>query len=135
MHKVAPSGTFHFISKLDRLCDIVFCPGQGLVVDEACFGLKDADGLKGLLYPKNGADVACRNKDSFIPVGVPRVFQQSGRGTNSGLRQRRKEFTQAQLVAALSGSISHATSGALIAHLLFRALITCKAGCVYIAMK
>ena len=74
MHKVAPSGTFHFISKLDRLCDIVFCPGQGLVVDEACFGLKDADGLKGLLYPKNGADVACRNKDSFIPVGVPRVF-------------------------------------------------------------
>ena len=104
MHKMAPSGTFHFINKLDRLCDIVFCPGQWLVVDEACFWLKDVDGLTGLLYPKKGADVACRNKHSFIPVGVPRVFPQSGRGTNSGLRQRREELTQAQFVAALSGS-------------------------------
>ena len=74
MHKVAPSGTFHFINKLDRVRDIVFCPGQGLVVDEACFWCKDVDDLKGLLYPKKGADVACRNKDGFIPRGVPRIF-------------------------------------------------------------
>ena len=74
MYKVAPSGAFHFINKLDRLRDIVFCPGHGLVVDEACFWHKDIDDLKGLLYPKKGADVACRNKDGFIPRGVPRVF-------------------------------------------------------------
>ena len=74
MHKVAPSGTFHFINKLDRVHDIVFCLGQGLVVDEACFWCKDVDDLKGLLYPKKGADVACRNKDGFTPRGVPRIF-------------------------------------------------------------
>ena len=25
-------------------------------------------------YPKKGADVACRNKDGYIPRGVPRIF-------------------------------------------------------------
>ena len=86
MHKVAPSGAFHFINKLDRLRDIVFCPGHGLVVDEACFWHEDIDDLKGFLYPEKGADVACRNKDGFIPRGVPQIFQQTGPGTSSGLR-------------------------------------------------
>ena len=41
MKKVAPAGAFHFINKKDRLRDVVFCPGEGLVVDEAYFGKCD----------------------------------------------------------------------------------------------
>ena len=36
MAKVASSGAFHVINAVDRLKDVLFVPGQGLVVDGAC---------------------------------------------------------------------------------------------------
>ena len=36
MAKVASSGAFHVIDAVDRLKDVLFVPGQGLVVDGAC---------------------------------------------------------------------------------------------------
>ena len=74
MHHVASTGAYHFVNKLDRLRDITFCGGEGLVADEMCFWNKDPDDLKGLLNPEKGADVLCRNRDGFLPRGVPRIF-------------------------------------------------------------
>ena len=73
--KWAPSGAhFHFINKLDRLRDVVFAPGEGLVVDEACFYYNDVDDLKNLLDLEKSRDVECRNRDGHIPKLTPRIF-------------------------------------------------------------
>ena len=72
--EAAPAGTFHFINKVDRLRDVVFCPGEGLVVDEARFFEHDVDDLKNLLDLAKGRDVQCRNKDGHIPRHTPRIF-------------------------------------------------------------
>ena len=74
MNEVAPAKAFHFINKIDRLRDVVFCPGQGLVVDEACFYYSDVDDLKNLLDLEKGRDVECRNRDGHIPKLTPRIF-------------------------------------------------------------
>ena len=74
MMAVAPSGTYHFINKLDRLRDVLFCPGEGLVADEACLVDHDVDDIKGLLDLAKSRDVQCRNRDGHIPKGTPRIF-------------------------------------------------------------
>ena len=74
MKTVAPAGAFHFINKIDRLRDVVFCPGEGLVVDESCFYNSDVDDLKNLLDLEKGRDVECRNRDGHIPKLTPRIF-------------------------------------------------------------
>ena len=74
MKRVAPAGAFHFINKIDRVRDVVFCPGEGLVVDEACFSNKDVDDLKNLLDLEKSRDVECRNRDGHIPKLTPRIF-------------------------------------------------------------
>jgi hypothetical protein len=74
MKLVAPSGTFHFLNKMDRLRDVAFCPGEGLVVDETLFVNKHIDDLKGLLDLAKSRDVECRNRDGHIPANTPRIF-------------------------------------------------------------
>ena len=48
MKVVAPAGAFHFINKIDRLRDLVFTPGEGLVVDESCLADMEVDDVKNL---------------------------------------------------------------------------------------
>ena len=74
MHKVSPSKTYHFVNKVDRLRDVTICPGEGLVVDEAFLGYREIDDVKALLDIKKTRDVACRNRDGFIPSGTPRIL-------------------------------------------------------------
>ena len=38
MHAMAPSKVFHFVNRVDRIRDVTFAPGEGLVVDEAYLG-------------------------------------------------------------------------------------------------
>ena len=74
MHSVSPGGSFHFINKVDRLRDVTFSPGEGLVVDEACFSDRDIDDIKNLLDLEKNRDVDCRNRDGHIPKMTPRIF-------------------------------------------------------------
>ncbi len=74
MKKVAPAGAYHFINKVDRVRDVVFGPGEGLVVDEACFSSMDVDDVKNLLDLEKGRDITCRNRDGHIPKLTPRIF-------------------------------------------------------------
>ena len=74
MAKVASSGIFHFVNKVDRMKDVLFVPGQGLVVDEACLEGREIDDVKALLDVKKSRDVQCRNKDGRIPAGIPRIL-------------------------------------------------------------
>ena len=74
MHSVAPACSFHFVNKVDRLRDLHFEPGQGLVLDEACFVARDVDDAKALIDIRKQRDVTCRNRDGTIPSGAPRIF-------------------------------------------------------------
>ena len=74
MLQVAPARSFHFINRLDRLRDVDFGPGQGLVVDESCLGNLTIDEAKGLVDIEYSRDVQCRNRDGAIPAGTPRIF-------------------------------------------------------------
>lgn len=74
VHTVSPAKAFHFLNKVDRLRDVIFSPGEGLVVDEACLATRDADDAKSLVDMKKTRDVTCRNADGVIPRGTPRVF-------------------------------------------------------------
>ena len=74
MHGVAPSGTFHFINKLDRVKDLHSSPGEGLVVDEISLADRHIDDVKGLLDLAKTRDVGCRNKDGAIPMRTPRII-------------------------------------------------------------
>ena len=74
MEVVAPAGALHFIKKIDRLRDLVFSPGEVLVVDEFCFADTEVDDLKSLLDLARGRDVECRNRDGHIPARTPRIF-------------------------------------------------------------
>ena len=67
-------GPFHFLNKLDRLKDVTFAPGQGLLVDELCLADRGIDDVKALLDVEKTRDVHCRNKDGTVPAGVPRIF-------------------------------------------------------------
>ena len=71
---VSPAKVYHFINKEDRLRDVTFSPGEGLIVDEACFVTRDVDDVKALVDLAKTRDVTCRNKDGRIPRGTPRVF-------------------------------------------------------------
>ena len=73
-HGVAPAKAFHFVNKVDRVRDVVFAPGEALVVDEACFATKDIDDCKALVDVKKTRDVACRNLDGTIPRDTARIF-------------------------------------------------------------
>ena len=53
---------------------MIFGPGEGLVVDGACFSDRDVDDLKGLLDLEKSRDVECRNRDGHIPKLTPRIF-------------------------------------------------------------
>lgn len=74
MHTVAPAKVFHFVNKLDRLRDVLFAPGEGLVFDEAYYAACSIDDFKGIVDVEKGRDVACRHKDGTIPAGTPRIF-------------------------------------------------------------
>ena len=74
VHAVAPCKAFHFLNKIDRLRDVVFSPGEGLVIDETFLANLEIDDAKGLLDIVKHRDIACRNKDGHIPRGTPRVF-------------------------------------------------------------
>jgi hypothetical protein len=74
IHKVSFAGAYHFINKQDRLRDVVFCPGEGLMVDEACMAGNSIDDVKSILDLAKGRDVECRNRDGFIPKHTPRIF-------------------------------------------------------------
>ena len=74
VHAVSPTKAYHFVNKVDRLRDISFSPGEGLVVDEACLAMKDVDDAKALVDLKKSRDVTCRNKDGHLPCRTPRVF-------------------------------------------------------------
>ena len=74
MHGVAPSGTFHFINKLDRVEDLHFSPGEGLVVDEISLADRHIDDVKGLLDLAKTRDVGCWNKGGAIPMRAPRII-------------------------------------------------------------
>ena len=73
-HLVAPAKTFHFVNRIDRVRDLVFAPGEALVVDEACLATRDIDDAKALVNVKKTCDVMCRNRDGVIPAGTPRIF-------------------------------------------------------------
>ena len=62
------------MNKPDRLRDVVFGPGEGLVVDEVTFAERTIDDVKGMVDLEEGRDVSCRNKDGFIPAEVPRII-------------------------------------------------------------
>ena len=62
------------INNLDRLRDVLFCPGEGLVADGACLVDHDVDDIKGFLDLAKSRDVECRNRDGHIPKGTPRIF-------------------------------------------------------------
>lgn len=74
MHATATSTTFHFVNKQDRIKDVLFTPGEGLVYDEACLAENDVDDAKAIVDIVKTRDVACRNKDGCIPSGTPRIF-------------------------------------------------------------
>ena len=74
IHAVSPSKAFHFVNKVDRLRDVIFSPGEGLVIDEACFATREIDDAKGMIDLEKPRDVTCRNTDGHIPCGTPRVF-------------------------------------------------------------
>ena len=74
VHAVATSKAFHFLNKIDRLRDVMFSPGEGLVIDETYLANMHIDDAKGLLDVVKNRDIACRNKDGHIPRGTPRIF-------------------------------------------------------------
>ena len=74
MHAVCSAKAFHFVNKVDRLRDIIFSPGEGLVVDEACFATRDVDDAKAMVDLEKVRDITCRNRDGRIPCGTPRIF-------------------------------------------------------------
>ena len=74
VHHVSPAAAFHFINKPDRLRDVTFSPGEGLVVDEVCLANRSIDDVKGLVDLEENRDVDCRNKDGHIPMETPRAF-------------------------------------------------------------
>ena len=74
IHHVSPGHAYHFINKVDRLRDVMFSPGEGLVVDEVCLASRSIDDVKGLLDLEEGRDIDCRNRDGFIPMETPRAF-------------------------------------------------------------
>ena len=71
IHTVSAAHSYHFINTMDRVRDIVFGPGEGLVVDETRFLGKDIDDVKGIIDVAKGRDVKCRTRDGFVPQGTP----------------------------------------------------------------
>ena len=74
MALVCKHSSFHFINRVDRLRDIFFIPGQGLVLDEVCLADRPVDDTKALLDLEEARDITCRNKDGRIPKGCPRII-------------------------------------------------------------
>ncbi len=104
IHKVSFAGAYHFINKQDRLRDVVFCPGEGLMVDEACMAGNSIDDVKSILDLAKGRDVECRNRDGFIPKHTPRIFLPIGLGIFSGRGQPGTWLMPQPLLAASCGS-------------------------------
>ena len=65
---------FHFLNKIDRIRDVTFAPGEGLVLDEVYFATRAIDDVKALVDLQKGRDVSCRNKDGRVPRGTPRII-------------------------------------------------------------
>ena len=74
LHAVTPAHAYHFVNKIDRVRDISFGPGEGLLVDEVSLSSRDVDDAKALVDVAKGRDIACRNRDGFIPKGTARIF-------------------------------------------------------------
>lgn len=74
IHSVSMCHACHFVNTVDRIRDIIFAPGEGLVVDETRFFGKDIDDVKAIIDVSKGRDVKCRNRDGFVPKGTPRAF-------------------------------------------------------------
>jgi hypothetical protein len=74
MSRVCKGHGFHFLNRLDRLRDVLFISGQGLLVDEACLRERCVDDAKAILDVAKSRDVVCRNKDGRIPQATPRIF-------------------------------------------------------------
>jgi hypothetical protein len=74
MARICGSAGFHFINKVDKLKDIHFAPGQGLVMDEQGWRDRAVDDVKGIIDLKKPRDVACRNRDGHIPAETPRII-------------------------------------------------------------
>ena len=74
MSRVTGSHGFHFINQIDRVRDIMFQAGQGLVLDEAGLSDRSIDDCKALVDVKKGRDIKCRNKDGVLPKQLPRIL-------------------------------------------------------------
>jgi len=74
MHEVTRPAGFHFCNELDRLRDVSFTPGQGLVVDEVYLRNSSVDSVKALLDLVKTRDIKCRNRDGCLPARTPRIF-------------------------------------------------------------
>ena len=72
VHPIAPANAFHFVNRLDRLKDVKFATGQGLVLDEIGLCDREVDDAKALTDVKKTRDVQCRNSDGTIPAGTVR---------------------------------------------------------------
>ncbi|CAK9054161.1 unnamed protein product [Durusdinium trenchii] len=64
----------HFVSKLDQMHKITVHPGEGLVVDEACFRTVSIDDAKAWCDVTHARDVHNRCSDGHIPAQTPRIF-------------------------------------------------------------
>ena len=103
MHAVAPAKSFHLINKLDRLRDITFCPGEGLVVDEVCLSARQVDDIKSLLDVEIGRDVECRKKDGHIPAETRASCRRIGAGRPFGPAMLSSTSTEWRSSAVHSG--------------------------------
>lgn len=65
---------YHFLNTQDDVKDVVFGAGESLVVDETCFSHLHVDDVKAWLDLEKPRRVRCRNKNGFLPAGLPRVF-------------------------------------------------------------
>ena len=66
---------FHFVSRIDRIRDVSFNEGQGLVVDEACLRERSIDDCKALVdVGQFGRDIQCRHRDGRLPSSTVRIF-------------------------------------------------------------
>ena len=68
VHSASPAKAYHFVNKGDRIRDVKFSPGEGLMVDETCFAAMYIDDAKAIVDLERSRDVWCRNRDGCIPA-------------------------------------------------------------------
>ena len=82
---------------------MIFGPGEGLVVDEACFSDRDVDDLKGLVDLEKSRDVECRNRDGHIPKLTPNFCPPIGVEISSGPEMLSAQCTLGRSLVATCG--------------------------------